>query len=199
MLKCFPARRHIRTLVTLFFTNSEVRKLLNDFSLIGRDLLAKTAVKAAQTVGPDEERLRNVDQTAPPDQFISEGGRPVGPGEKPILEQQIPGTHRTFRQDPEHEARIRHPGGQEQTLGSAYNEAYQQKEQLKTEGFQQAGQFAQQAPYEAQSHAHDVLDADDPEHAADEKKTGIKGKYEQFKVCFEVLLDDLVSCHCSNP
>lgn len=168
--------------MTLFFTNSEVRKLLNDFSLIGRDLLAKGAVKAAQTVGPSAEEMRTVDQTAPKDQFITEGGRPAGPGEKPILEQQIPGTGRTFRQDPDHEARIRHPGGQEQSLGSAYNEAYEQKEHLKTSAFQQAGQFAHQAPYEAEAHAHDVLDSDDPEDAATEKKQGIKGKYQQFKV-----------------
>lgn len=43
-----PAIRHLlRTILSLILTNSEARKLLPDFSLIGRDLLARGASKAA--------------------------------------------------------------------------------------------------------------------------------------------------------
>ncbi|EDR16148.1 uncharacterized protein LACBIDRAFT_187323 [Laccaria bicolor S238N-H82] len=73
--------RHLRTLLSLILTNSEVRKLLQDFSTIGRDLLAKTAVKAAETIAPSNEALENVDQSAPNDQFHpkqDEAIRPIG-------------------------------------------------------------------------------------------------------------------------
>jgi hypothetical protein len=53
------AVKHLRTLLTLVLTNSEARKLLSDFSLIGRDLLAKGASKAATNIAPDQERLRD--------------------------------------------------------------------------------------------------------------------------------------------
>jgi hypothetical protein len=39
------AVRHLRTILSLVLTNSEVRKLLSDFSLIGRDLLTRGASK----------------------------------------------------------------------------------------------------------------------------------------------------------
>jgi hypothetical protein len=53
----FPAAKHLRTLLSLVATNSEARKLLSDFSLIGRDLLSKGASKAAEGLAPDQERL----------------------------------------------------------------------------------------------------------------------------------------------
>ncbi|KDQ55295.1 hypothetical protein JAAARDRAFT_159347 [Jaapia argillacea MUCL 33604] len=84
------AVKHLRTLLSLILTNSEVRKLLSDFSVIGRDLLAKGASKAAEALAPDEEALRNVDQTAPDNQFITEGGRVADANETPILEARIP-------------------------------------------------------------------------------------------------------------
>lgn len=39
------AMKHLRTLITLLITNSEARKLVSDFGLIGRDLVSKTLVK----------------------------------------------------------------------------------------------------------------------------------------------------------
>ncbi|KAK1217909.1 hypothetical protein PQX77_019418 [Marasmius sp. AFHP31] len=56
------AIKHLRTLLTLLLTNSEARKLVSDFGLVGRDLLSKTLVKAAEGVAPNEERLRGVDE-----------------------------------------------------------------------------------------------------------------------------------------
>src|ERR1700689_5150194 len=51
------AVQHLRTLLNLILTNSEARKLLSDFGLIGRDLLARSATKVAEALRPDEEQL----------------------------------------------------------------------------------------------------------------------------------------------
>lgn len=75
---------HLRTLLSLILTNAEVRKLLSDFSVIGRDLFARGAMKAAEQARPNEERLRTVDDTAPNDTFHTEGGRTAGPDETPV-------------------------------------------------------------------------------------------------------------------
>jgi hypothetical protein len=68
----FAAAQHLRTLLSLILTNSEARKLLSDFSLIGRDLLARTASMAADAIKPDEEKLARADDTAPQDQFVED-------------------------------------------------------------------------------------------------------------------------------
>lgn len=84
------AVQHLRTLLNLILTNSEARKLLSDFGIIGRDLLARGAGKVAEALRPDEEGLTRVDHAAPQDQFVTEGGRVVGPGEKPVLDAKLP-------------------------------------------------------------------------------------------------------------
>ena len=78
------AVRHLRTLLSLVFTNAEVRKLVGDFGVIGRDLLARGAEKVAEQARPDEEALRRVDQPAPDHTFYTEGGRKAGPNETPV-------------------------------------------------------------------------------------------------------------------
>ncbi|KAF8965936.1 hypothetical protein BDZ97DRAFT_1756944 [Flammula alnicola] len=71
-----PSRvKHLCTLLNFILSNSEVRKLLSDFSLIGGDLLAKGAAKAAT--------------------FITESGHVAGPNETPVLEARLPGTDKT--------------------------------------------------------------------------------------------------------
>lgn len=112
------AVQHLRTLLSLVLTNSEVRKLLSDFSLIGRDLLAISAQKAAGHIAPDPEALARVDESAPQDQFITEGGRVAGPNETPVLEARVPGTDVRVKQHPrEDEARIRGEDGRERPVG----------------------------------------------------------------------------------
>ncbi|KAF8580268.1 hypothetical protein K439DRAFT_1357420 [Ramaria rubella] len=49
---------HLRTLLSLLLTNAETRKLLSDFTIVGRDLLARSA----DFIRPDEETLRRVDE-----------------------------------------------------------------------------------------------------------------------------------------
>ncbi|KIK67849.1 hypothetical protein GYMLUDRAFT_36633 [Collybiopsis luxurians FD-317 M1] len=56
------AAHSIRTLVHLLLTNSEARKLISDFSVVGRDLLARGLGKASEGLRPDEEKLRMVDE-----------------------------------------------------------------------------------------------------------------------------------------
>lgn len=68
--RLITALKHLRTLLSLLLTNVEARKLLTDFSLLGRDLLARGAVHAAEMIRPDDEHLAGVDQSAPADAFI---------------------------------------------------------------------------------------------------------------------------------
>lgn len=110
--------QHLRTLLSLVLTNSEVRKLLSDFSLMGRDLLSQGLQKAAGHIAPHEEALANVDATAPQDEFITEGGRRADKGETPVLEARIPGTGATVKQHPkEDEARVKGADGRERGVG----------------------------------------------------------------------------------
>lgn len=87
------AARHLRTLGDLIATNSEVRKILSDFSVIGRDILARTASHAAERVRPEQDVLTNVDRPAPLDQFEATGGRQAGPSGTP--EGQVRSTFQT--------------------------------------------------------------------------------------------------------
>jgi hypothetical protein len=73
MKSLLAAILHLRTLLALILTNSEVRKLLSDFSLIGRDLLARGASQAATKIGPDDEKMAKVDDPGPRGEFV-EGG-----------------------------------------------------------------------------------------------------------------------------
>jgi hypothetical protein len=78
-----PSRIYAQYLV---LTNSKVRKLLSNFSLIGRDLRALGLLKVAEGIHPHPEALACVNDTSPQDPFITKGGRPVGPNETPELE-----------------------------------------------------------------------------------------------------------------
>jgi len=81
--RCDAAARHLRTLGDLIATNSEVRKILSDFSVIGRDILARTASHAAESVRPDQDALTKVDRPAPLDQFEAAGSRQAGSNGSP--------------------------------------------------------------------------------------------------------------------
>ncbi|KAK0451135.1 uncharacterized protein EV420DRAFT_1561072 [Desarmillaria tabescens] len=69
------ATRHVRTLVNLVLTNSEFRKLIKDFSVVGRDL-------AAKVIAPSAKQLENVDESAPEGHFVPDEER---------LETRLPG------------------------------------------------------------------------------------------------------------
>ena len=78
------AAQHLRTLATLIITNGEARKLIADFGVIGRDLLARGAGKVAEMARPDEDALRRVDEPGPDHHFVTEGGRNAGTNETPV-------------------------------------------------------------------------------------------------------------------
>ncbi|KDR72326.1 hypothetical protein GALMADRAFT_213339 [Galerina marginata CBS 339.88] len=171
------AVKHLRTLLTLILSDSEVRKLLSDFSLIGRDLLSKTAVKAATAIAPSKEGLANIDKPAPDNQFITEGGRVAGPNETPVLEARLPGTDTTVKHHPKEDSQPMLTGadGTQKPVGEVKDEAKDQVGQAK----EKAGPMAQQAVGQAQDQAREVKEGD-PEDV-DAKKKGVMGKMKQFR------------------
>jgi hypothetical protein len=130
--------QHLRTILSLILTNSEVRKLLSDFSLIGRDLLALGASKVAEGLRPDPEALARVDDSSPQDKFVTEGGRTVGLNETPVLEAQIPGTSTTVSQHPKDDlgkdAKVKQENGEVKTGEQAYAEGSNEVQKLKSKG-----------------------------------------------------------------
>ncbi|TEB21020.1 hypothetical protein FA13DRAFT_1643942 [Coprinellus micaceus] len=114
------AAKHLRTLLTLVLTNSEVRKLLSDFSVIGRDLLSIGASKASTLIAPPQHQLDRVDEPAPQDQFI---------------------TH-----DPNHPDGQRVAVG----VGSAARDAFAEYHQVQQQGFGAAREVGGRAQREAE-------------------------------------------------
>lgn len=58
------AASEIKTLVKLFLSNGEVRKLVKDAGVVGRQLFATGASRAADRAAPSDEQLQQVDSTA---------------------------------------------------------------------------------------------------------------------------------------
>ncbi|TBU30300.1 hypothetical protein BD311DRAFT_236054 [Dichomitus squalens] len=172
--------QHLRTLLSLVFTNAQVRKLVNDFGVIGRDLLARGAEKVAQNARPSEDALREVDQPGPEHKFVTEGGREIGPNETPVPEFQIPGT----------DARIAHdPRSDDPTSGTKFKHGDEVKpgDQALNEAQQKKDEFEGQAQTEAQRHAQDLQErarvGEPPQDEGDvqERKAGIQGKISGMK------------------
>lgn len=149
-------------------TNSEARKLLSDFSVIGRDLLSKTAAKAAEAMAPEEEALRRVDESAPSDQFITEGGRPTDTSETPVLQGQIPGTNATVSRHPEDDQTRIRTEDTERGLG--------------TEAKTRARETAEEGKAEVRQHAEDIRSSEAPAQEAKAKKSGLMGRMKEATV-----------------
>lgn len=126
------AVEHLRTLGKLIFTNSEFRKLLKDVGILGRDVAADAATKAANAARPSEEQLRQVDETAPSNQW-------VGPdGEVRDHTSDVPDTGLAAKRD---EAK------------RLKEQAQQKKEEVKQEGADRAQNVANAADNAQQSQA----------------------------------------------
>jgi len=104
------AARHLRTLGNFIATNREVRKILSDFSVIGRDILARTASHAAERIRPTEEALKGVDLPAPSDQAESAGGKTTGPEDTAVTEVDAPATSAAVRHHPQMGTEIERKG-----------------------------------------------------------------------------------------
>lgn len=130
-------------------------------------------------MAPPEEKLREVDQSAPNDQFITEGGRGAGPNETPILELKTPGMDKTLKAHPhEDQPRVKSADGNEHPVGE-YREGVQEKySEVKAEG----SSPTTGAQAQGKAHAKDVIDADQPNQAADQKKQGVLDKMKQLRV-----------------
>ncbi|KAG5639678.1 hypothetical protein H0H81_005861 [Sphagnurus paluster] len=135
------AVQHLRTLLSLVLTNSEVRKLLSDFSIIGRDILSTGLQKAASHLAPPQDALANVDAAAPQDEFITESGRPAGPGETPVLEARLPGTGINVKQHPkEGETKIQGEDGQERSMGEMQQMLVEESDKAKDGAAREGGE-----------------------------------------------------------
>ncbi|KAF8812610.1 hypothetical protein BYT27DRAFT_7207628, partial [Phlegmacium glaucopus] len=164
--------QHLRTLLSIILTKSEVRKLLSNFSVIGADLLSKGAAHLARRIAPTDEQLRNVDQSAPDDEFITAGGRPTAPGETPVPELSVPSTSKTLQGHPkENEARIVDADGTKEGVGEASQQAQEQYSELKDP----PGQIGAEADHKVKDYA----DTDSPQEA-EEKKMGMREKMRQM-------------------
>lgn len=179
-LSC-PAVQHLRTILSLVLTNAEVRKLMSDFSLIGRDLLARGASKAATNLRPTDEQLRHVDESGPRDQFITEGGRVAGPNETPVPEVTIPGTHTTVAQHPHQPlgdgAKITTGDGDVRSGGSVMQEAQQRRDELQNRGLAEADRHTQGIRADAgqQAQYRDGPEADAADRARREADSRVGG------------------------
>ena len=137
--------RHLRTLLSLILTNSEVRKLLSDFSVIGRDLLAKGASKAAEALRPDKGALSRVDEPASEGEFVTKGGRKIGAGETPVLDVDIPRADVHVEQHPHaDEPMIKTRQGEEATGGQTLGEGQHAVQELTTGVGERVTEQAQQ-------------------------------------------------------
>lgn len=84
---------------------------MNDLGLVGRDIFATGAAKAAEKVRPSSEQLDQIDQEAPSKQWIGPDGRKLGPNETPELQLKGPnGSEIRYnpKDDPRH-AQYVHP------------------------------------------------------------------------------------------
>ncbi|QRV89055.1 hypothetical protein RhiJN_17073 [Ceratobasidium sp. AG-Ba] len=134
------AVKHLRTLLTLFATNSEARKLVSDFGLIGRDLFARGAAKAVETARPNPEQLAHVDDAAPSDQWKSADGKIVGPNETPVLQVKNPVGGGDIQHHPHEGTSVGYNDGTRKDVAGAQadaeakkNEALAKKDQLAAE------------------------------------------------------------------
>jgi len=135
------AVKHLRTILTLVATNSEARKLLSDFGIIGRDLFARGAAKAADRARPTDEQLAHVDDAAPSDQWKSADGKIVGPGETPVLQAKNPVGGGDIQHHPHEGTTVGYNDGTRKDMNGVRGdaeelaqEAREKKEQAKAEG-----------------------------------------------------------------
>jgi hypothetical protein len=176
------AAAHLRTLITLFATNSEARKLLHDFGFVARDIFATTASKAAEKARPSDEQLNQVDKSAPRGEWISADGQRVGRDETPELQVKGP-NGAEFRanpkDDPRH-AKVVGTDGQERSAQGAVHEAREKKEQAKDQAYQAKDQAHGEAQNrtggtgnlkeQAKSHMEDIRTSGHPIDTARAKK-----------------------------
>jgi Family of unknown function (DUF5923) len=168
---------HLRTLGNLIATNSEVRKILSDFSVIGRDVLARTASQAAETIRPNQDALAKVDQSAPSDQFETAGGSQVGSSETPVPELGVPGSNTAIRHHPVQGAEIEH----DDQVRSASRAADETRERVAAEA-KNTLEYVFLADLLRYGFDRFDREASNGNADADTKKSGLAGRFQNLKV-----------------
>ncbi|WVO22981.1 uncharacterized protein IAS62_004325 [Cryptococcus decagattii] len=169
------AASHIRVLITLFLTNSEARKLLKDFGIVGRDIFATAATKAADKARPSQEQLDSVDQEAPSHEWIGADGKKLGPNETPDLQIKGPGgtQARYHPRDDPRDAQLIDDKGNSRTAGQAYDQAQEAKADAKSKAQDlksSSSDNKESAKQQARSHAQDIVGSRDPNASLSEQK-----------------------------
>ncbi|WVQ82003.1 hypothetical protein IAT38_004130 [Cryptococcus sp. DSM 104549] len=166
------AAAHLRVLVTLFLTNSEARKLLNDFGIIGRDIFATAATKAADQARPTQEQLDTIDQEAPSHEWIGADGQRHGPNETPHVQVKGPnGTQVSYNpKDAPNQATVVDHHGETRTAGEAYSAA----QQAKADASAKAQDLKAQGKEQARAHGSDVAGARDPNASISTQKEQVR-------------------------
>lgn len=125
----------------------------------------------SQKIAPTDEQLRNLDRSAPDDEFITAGGRPTEPGETPVPELSVPGTSKTLQQHPkENDPQVVHTAGPKWSIGEAAQQAHED-----------LGDKAGHISTEAGQKVQDYADTDSSQEA-EEKKMGMREKMRQMGV-----------------
>lgn len=138
---------------------------MSDFSIIGRDLLAKGTHKIAEAIAPKEDDLAHVDEAGPHNKFVSEGGREVGPDTTPVLDINVPGTDAEVKQHPKEDAVVQDAYGNEHRVDEVKSQARVSAEDAK-------GKMREEA-----QEAKEAVIADEPE-----KKKGLLEKMKGVRV-----------------
>jgi hypothetical protein len=179
----------------LIATNSEVRKILSDFSVIGRDILARAASHVADSVCPNPDALTNVDRPAPSDRFETAGGSQVGPDETPVAELNVPGSNFAIRHRPHEGVDLEHEG-EVTSVSQATDEARERIRDTQNVVVTEAGGTARYGFrfYRSCLSTHySRRDGKDPNADVDVKQSGFMGRLQNLKVnvkclsCFSVL------------
>ena len=171
----------------LIATNSEVRKILSDFSAIGRDILARAASHAADSVRPNPDALVDVDRPAPSDQFETVGGSQVGPDEAPVADLNVPGSNVTVRHRPHGVADLEHEG-EVRSASQATDEARERirdtrdRAQIVVAEAGGAARYGYRFDHSCLSTHYSRRDGKDPNADVDAKQSGLIGRLQNLKV-----------------
>ncbi|TXT08906.1 hypothetical protein VHUM_03034 [Vanrija humicola] len=160
------AGKHIRVLITLFATNGEVRKLLKDFGVLGRDLFANAAGKASNAARPSKEELARVDDAAEKNTWIGPDGTKTGPNEHPQLNVNLPDGGRINydpRDDPRN-AQVRDDQGHTSSAGQVADAYRQEKHKVEDAAHQYAHGQSAPAGYQGSGGHSGVRDSNTPYH-----------------------------------
>ena len=115
-----------------------------------------------------------MDRSAPDNEFITAGGRPVGPEETPVPDVSVPGTSKTLQQHPnENEPRVVDANGTSKRVG----EVTQQVEGRYGESKDRANHIGAEVVDKAQSYADT-----ESSQESEEKKMGMREKMRQMGV-----------------